>query len=238
MSNIVYKASDDWIPQGDRTLKTFASGLAMVQQTYIAPKSSADYSAFKEGDFYSNASPFVFPGAYIFPEPELREMGNGLVSCTVTAYGRTKSAINRRVSRRVAIIDFYTVGALFNDDGNFLAAFAEKDPQKSIIEFEISSCVVASSESVSPSASKTLNVCNANGNLIVFPKNSPPKTFRQKGGTSGLGDILETYIATTSSYNELESYEEIYYGGVKEVIWSFVPKTSGSVSLQNSQPAS
>jgi hypothetical protein len=89
---IIKKAGTKWIKQPNRIVKTFPSGLCLVQQEYIAARSDVDYFAFKEGDVLSekDSAPCI-DGAYIFPSPQYQDMGNGFIKCTVTAYGRTKA---------------------------------------------------------------------------------------------------------------------------------------------------
>jgi hypothetical protein len=87
---IIKKSGTKWIKQPNRIVKTFPSGLCMIQQDYIAPRNLVDYFAFREGDALSlsDSQPCI-DGAYIFPAPDYQDMGNGFIKCTVTAYGRT-----------------------------------------------------------------------------------------------------------------------------------------------------
>jgi len=96
---IIYRqnSASPWIKQGDRLTKTFASGLCLIQQTYIAPKALATYDAFEEGDAITESQPCI-DGAYIFPAPDYQDTGDGFMRCTVTAYGRWK--MDSEVSRR------------------------------------------------------------------------------------------------------------------------------------------
>jgi hypothetical protein len=92
MPQIIYRktAASPWIKQGDRLTKTFASGLCLIQQTYIAPKALATYSTFMEGDAITESQPCI-DGAYIFPAPDYQDTGDGFMRCTVTAYGRVNT---------------------------------------------------------------------------------------------------------------------------------------------------
>jgi hypothetical protein len=83
-------AASPWIKQGDRLTKTFSSGLCLIQQTYVAPKSLATYNAFVEGAAISDSQPCI-DGAYIYPAPDYQDTVDGFVRCTVTAYGRWKT---------------------------------------------------------------------------------------------------------------------------------------------------
>jgi hypothetical protein len=89
---IIQKSGTKWVKQPNRTVKTFPSGLCLIQQEYIAARSNVDYFAFKEGDILSerDSAPCI-DGAYIFPTPQYQDMGNGFIKCTVTAYGRTNT---------------------------------------------------------------------------------------------------------------------------------------------------
>ena len=81
-----------WIKQPNRLVKTFPSGLCMIQQDYIADRNFISYEDFREGDILSqeDSSPCI-DQAYIFPAPGYQDMGNGFVKCTVVAYGRVNT---------------------------------------------------------------------------------------------------------------------------------------------------
>lgn len=84
-----YHGTNGWIKQPNRIVKTFPSGLCMIQQDYIRRKDLVDYSSFLQGQRIpdADAKPCI-DGAFIFPEPQYQDTGDGFVKCTVTAYGR------------------------------------------------------------------------------------------------------------------------------------------------------
>jgi len=89
----IYHGEPGWIKQPNRVVQTFRSGLCMIQQQYIRrADENIDYFSFREGDAISreDASPCI-DGAYIFPTPSYQDMGNGFITCTVTAYGRVNT---------------------------------------------------------------------------------------------------------------------------------------------------
>lgn len=104
-------SASPWIKQGNRLTKTFASGLCLIQQTYIAPKSLATYDAFEEGDAITDSQPCI-DGAFIFPAPDYQDTGDGFMRCTVTAYGRWKT--DSEVSRRKKKITLAVYGSIQN----------------------------------------------------------------------------------------------------------------------------
>ena len=84
-----YHGTAGWIKQPNRIVKTFDSGLCLIQQDYIRRKDKVEYFTFKQGDALSVAdSKPCIDGAFIFPEPDYQDMGNGYIKCTITAYGR------------------------------------------------------------------------------------------------------------------------------------------------------
>ena len=104
-SKYIYYGTEDWIPQANRLVKTFRSGLCMITQDYICRNdSSLDYESFREGDKIKNSSPCM-DDAYIFPAPDYQDMGNGFVKCTVTAYSRVNTSGVVEVSKRLG--DYY-----------------------------------------------------------------------------------------------------------------------------------
>jgi hypothetical protein len=87
-----YHGTAGWIKQPNRIVKTFESGLCLIQQDYIRRKDKVEYFTFKEGDALSVAdSKPCIDGAFIFPEPDYQDMGNGYIKCTITAYGRVNT---------------------------------------------------------------------------------------------------------------------------------------------------
>ena len=87
-----YHGTSGWIKQPNRIVKTFDSGLCLIQQDYIRRKDKVEYFTFKEGDALSVAdSQPCIDGAFIFPEPDYQDMGNGYIKCTITAYGRVNN---------------------------------------------------------------------------------------------------------------------------------------------------
>jgi hypothetical protein len=93
MSQLIYRnssADSPWIKQGNRLVKTWPSGLCLIQQDYIAPTALVDYDVFKAGDALNDSSPCV-GSAYIYPTPEYQQLENGFTKCTVSAYGRINS---------------------------------------------------------------------------------------------------------------------------------------------------
>ena len=87
-----YHGTAGWIKQPNRIVKTFESGLCLIQQDYIRRKDKVEYFTFKKGDALSVAdSQPCIDGAFIFPEPDYQDMGNGYIKCTITAYGRVNT---------------------------------------------------------------------------------------------------------------------------------------------------
>jgi hypothetical protein len=83
-------SASPWIKQGNRLVKTWPSGLCLIQQDYIAPTALVDYDAFQEGDAIADSDPCI-DGAYIFPAPDYQQQENGFTRCTVSAYGRWRT---------------------------------------------------------------------------------------------------------------------------------------------------
>ena len=112
----IYHGQTDWIKQPNRIVQTFRSGLCMIQQNYIRrADDSIDYFTFREGDAISSEDAFpCIDGAYIFPAPSYQDMGNGFISCTVTAYGRVNTTgvvdLNKRLGDYISTFSFSTFG--------------------------------------------------------------------------------------------------------------------------------
>jgi hypothetical protein len=98
----IYHGTNEWIKQPNRLVKTFSSGLCLIQQDYVRRKKSVTYFDFNEGDrlLDEDADPCM-DGAYIFPAPSYQDTEDGFIKCTVTAYGRvnTTGVINTNLSQ-------------------------------------------------------------------------------------------------------------------------------------------
>lgn len=92
MANIIYqKAPDALIPQGNRTVTTFPSGLVKVDQSFIGRTSleGAHRQQFEIGSSFITESDPSFDGLSIFPAIQEKRMPHGFTEYIVTAYGRT-----------------------------------------------------------------------------------------------------------------------------------------------------
>ena len=113
--NYTYHGSAEWIPQANRLVKTFRSGLCMITQDYICRNDGkTDYQRFSQGDILNDATPCM-DAAYIFPAPDYQDMGNGFIKATVTAYGRVGTSAVVDISKRLG--DYY-VAYYYNKGGS------------------------------------------------------------------------------------------------------------------------
>jgi hypothetical protein len=125
MSNYTYHGTQGWVKQPNRIVKTFDSGLCLIQQDYIRRKDKVEYFTFKEGDPLSPAdSQPCIDGAFIFPEPDYSDMGNGFIKCTVTAYGRVNNTgsvtTRKQVVGLLANVFELKRGIKYTDNINFV----------------------------------------------------------------------------------------------------------------------
>jgi hypothetical protein len=80
----LYKSIEDWIPQPGRITRSWSSGLVLLQQEFIGSISD-------NGLVATDGEPFpgddAGTGAKVYGVPEYRDLGNGLQSAVVSAYG-------------------------------------------------------------------------------------------------------------------------------------------------------
>jgi hypothetical protein len=94
-----YHGTQGWVKQPNRIVKTFDSGLCLIQQDYIRRKDKVEYFTFKEGDALSVAdSQPCIDGAFIFPDPQWRDQGNGFIEVSISAYGRSNTVGKTEIS--------------------------------------------------------------------------------------------------------------------------------------------
>jgi hypothetical protein len=80
----LYKSIEDWIPQPGRITRSWSSGLVLIQQEFIGSISDNGLVA-TEGDAFPGDD--AGTGAKVYGVPEYRDLGNGLQSAVVSAYG-------------------------------------------------------------------------------------------------------------------------------------------------------
>ena len=81
---MIYSAINDWIPQPGRITRSWSSGLVLIQQEFIGSISENGLVA-TEGDPFPGDD--ADTGAKVYGVPEYRDLGNGLQSAVVSAYG-------------------------------------------------------------------------------------------------------------------------------------------------------
>jgi hypothetical protein len=94
MAQIIYqKDSTALIPQGNRTVSTFPSGLVKVDQSFIGRTSleSSHRQQFAIGNTFITESDPSIDGLSIFPAVQEKRMPHGFTEYIVTAYGRTNT---------------------------------------------------------------------------------------------------------------------------------------------------
>jgi len=107
----LYTSLSDWIPQPGRITRTWSSGLVLLQQEFIGNLDTL-------GPVADHGAPFpaddAGTSAKVYGLPEYRELGNGLQSATVSAYGLAPgSAGVQKVESRGAIALPYSQGLSF-----------------------------------------------------------------------------------------------------------------------------
>lgn len=199
----IYKGADGWVKQPNRMVKTFRSGLCMIQQDYIQRKDKVDFFAFREGDRLSDEdSEPCIDGAFIFPAPEYKDMGNGFISCTVTAYGRVNTDgvvdLNRRLGNYVSTFTY----SLFAGGGGSQSSESQKFFDVAVYRF-----AARKGEFITAPDTPELNIYDLDGSKL------PVGLTRTENGSS----------VTFETYNlgrQTENYESTSYGEFLEVIVS------------------
>lgn len=112
MAQIIYeKNTGELIPQGDRSVSTFPSGLIRVDQTFICstPNIATHRSALKVGNDFPGGSDPAIDGLYIYPEVQEKRRGDGFSELIASGYGRTTSELNnirKTVSNRDILFQY------------------------------------------------------------------------------------------------------------------------------------
>jgi len=124
----LYTSSSDWIPQPGRITRTWSSGLVLLQQEFIGNLDTLGPVAVPGDPFPADDAG---TSAKVYGLPEYRDLGNGLQSATVSAYGLAPgSAGVQKVESLGAIALPYTAGlsfgAAYYDPNNGTPRFLSK----------------------------------------------------------------------------------------------------------------
>jgi hypothetical protein len=228
MPQLIYRksAASPWVKQGDRLVKTFPSGLCLIQQTYIAPKSLATYNAFQEGDAITDSQPCI-DGAYIFPAPDYQDTGDGFMRCTVTAYGRVNSTGNKTFSKELGVQGFYAYFTPVDGSASEQQAFSvDVTADKLIWKF-----VTLKTASPNVSISDSLKVYRLSGEDLETVQISE---FFSTAYLAGLNKPTEV---TFSTPKQIVLAEAVNYGKFDEWTVAWKANTS-SISLGSWQRTS
>jgi hypothetical protein len=211
-----------WIKQPNRLVKTFPSGLCMIQQDYIADRNSISYEDFKEGDILlENDSDPCIDNAYIFPAPDYQDMGNGFVKCTVVAYGRVNTTGNAFVSKILSKFSYFYFSYFASIDQYLL----DVATRSGILDVEIKKIVIAPSETINFQPSNILNIYLEDGRRLPSPFLNtyilPSQAFIST-------EDRDEYLINTNITSRLNSYDEQSYGFFKEVTIAIIASTNAS----------
>ena len=192
----IYHGSTEWIPQANRVVKTYRSGLCMITQDFICRNDGkADYFAFKEGDLFRDSDPCI-DNAYIFPEPTYQDLGNGFINCAVTAYGRVNSNGNKEMGRTETKLTTEAVTPEIQQDGSVNLIFSTST--NSYYLDRLTQRIVAKKDEVVGLPSGNLYVYDSN-----FEKfgNPAPRTVELYEGTS-FGEFIEYVIVMQANFGK------------------------------------
>jgi hypothetical protein len=176
----------------------------MIQQDYIQRKDKVDFFSFREGDRLSDedAEPCI-DGAFIFPAPEYKDMGNGFISCTVTAYGRVNTDGVVDLNKRLGIYVSTFTYSLFAGGGGSQSSESQKFFDVAIYRF-----AARKSEFITAPETPELYIYELDGTKL------PVGSTRTETGNQSF--TIETY----NLGRQTENYESTSYGEFLEVIIS------------------
>ena len=218
---IIQRSGRGWVKQPNRIVKTFPSGLCMIQQDYIAARDLANfnYFTFREGDPLepADAEPCI-DGAYIFPAPDYQDMGNGFVKCTVTAYGRVNTSGNVFVSKILSNFSYFYY-RYFEEVENY---FEDVATRSGILDVEIKKIVIGPSETINFTPSNILNIYLEDGTRLPSPFLNTYVRPSQAGIST---EFRDQYLINTNITSRLNSYDEQSYGFFKEVTIAIIAST-------------
>lgn len=123
MAQIIYeKNTGELIPQGDRSVSTFPSGLIRVDQTFICstPNVATHRSDLKVGNDFPGGSDPAIDGLYIYPEVQEKRRGDGFSELIASGYGRTATDL-QNIRKQISTEN--SQGFFYNGNQQFITFF-------------------------------------------------------------------------------------------------------------------
>lgn len=249
-SGYTYYGDSGWIKQPNRLVKTFSSGLCLIQQDYVRKKDRVDYFSFEQGGTLSpeDAAPCI-DGAYIFPAPDYQDTGDGFIKCTVTAYGRvnttgvvsvnlfqgsirdiiTKSNESDTVEVQLTTTPARSAPRTLTSTDVAIAPF-----RNGFIEAATKKFVIADGESLIGNIDYTPKVFNESGRLVKYPiEQDLGKGVRKSYNYEpSISDPSPTIIVTETEVNlggriqiatVLKNYQSTSFGFFTEITATYFP---------------
>lgn len=245
-----YHGQQDWIKQPNRLVKTFPSGLCMIQQDYIRRRDSVQYFQFKEGDKIANedSAPCI-DGAYIFPAPDYQDLGNGFIKCTVVAYGRVNTTgsksgnlIQGQVVDNLIALQNTDTNTFTRSDGTTITRILSSTvdavglPSDGFFESITHKFVISQGEDIINNSNFNFKVFDTQGNQIKFPIVKDlgayssylyfydPSIYDNNATTTE--QLTKTYNLTGEIKLKpiLQNYQSINYGAFIEITATYSPR--------------
>lgn len=127
MPTIYEQTAGSLIPQPDRTVATFDSGLIRVDQEFVCTTASAETNrlSLAVGNSFPGETSPAIDGLFIFPSPQESRTGDGLTKFMVSGYGRATDQLisQRRGTTSTVIKSSYVESSsgvpTTTDTGNF-----------------------------------------------------------------------------------------------------------------------
>jgi hypothetical protein len=106
----LYTSLNEWIPQPGRITRSWPSGLVLLQQDFIGDLDTLGPVAVPGQPFPADDAG---TGAKVYGLPEYRDLGNGLQSATVSAYGLAPGSAGVQKVESLGAASFFAI-RLFN----------------------------------------------------------------------------------------------------------------------------
>lgn len=224
---MLYTALNDWIPQPGRITRSWPSGLVLLQQDFIGNLDTMGPVAVPGAPFPADDAG---TSAKVYGLPEYRELGNGLQSATVSAYGLAPgSAGVQKVESRGAIALPYTqplsFGAAYYYPEDGTPRFISK---KFLIVVEFSKEVLSGRGELNLMTTGLASLKIYAGQQIGTAAAGTDITSRifssvEIFGTGPLGEPFANVSATIQYAIERSLNEFQYYGDIWEQRATFTP---------------
>lgn len=197
MPTIYEQTAGSLIPQPNRTVATFDSGLIRVDQEFVCTTASAETNrlSLAVGNSFPGETSPAIDGLFIFPSPQESRTGDGLTKFMVSGYGRATDQLisQRRGTTSTVIKSSFISGELTVDTRDFAIITTNSLIGKTAILDEDG--LTYAQLNLDPTWGEPLAVIPVDADDVILEAG---RTINKENGVNWDGQIYEKIVTTVT----------------------------------------